>query len=231
MLTLQTSLRSLLKKLRYWFLKLVLIFVSLSIGWVLIYKFVPVPYTPLMAIQYFKNTHIEHTWQPVSKISKHLQLAVISAEDQHFFEHSGFDYAAIKFAFINNLKGKRLRGGSTISQQCAKNVFLWPQRSWVRKGLETWFTLLIELLWSKERILEVYLNSIEMGKGTFGASAAAKHWFKIPASQLNRQQSAAIAAILPNPNKYSAQPATYYIRSRKAWIIKQMKNHQSDYFK
>jgi len=148
---------------------------------------------------------------------------VICSEDQNFVKHSGFDIKAIEKAFENNKKGKNIKGASTISQQTAKNVFLWPARSWVRKGLEVYFTFLIEAIWSKERILEVYLNSIEMGNGIYGAEAAAKYWFQKPASQLGIQEAAAIAAVLPNPLKYKANPATNYIQSRKAWISKQMR--------
>jgi monofunctional biosynthetic peptidoglycan transglycosylase len=152
-----------------------------------------------------------------------LQLAVICSEDQIFLNHHGFDMNAIEKAMEYNKKGKRTRGASTISQQTAKNVFLWPHRSWFRKGLETYFTFLIELIWSKERIMEVYLNSIEMGKGVYGAEAAAQHWFKRPAANLRQQEAAAIAAILPNPLRYKANPATNYIQSRKNWITRQMR--------
>ena len=221
------TLSSLYKTLLRLLLICSLIFAGISLFWVLGYKYFAVPYTPLMAIRYVENSQIKqiaHQWQPLSKISVHLQRAVVSAEDQHFYQHKGFDFQAIKAAFQSNRTGKTLRGGSTISQQTAKNVFLWPQRSWVRKGLETWFTLLIELFWTKQRILEVYLNSIEMGDGIFGAEAAAKFWFNRSAKALNRQQAAAITAILPNPNKYRAHPASRYIKLRKAWIIKQMRN-------
>src|SRR5690606_18292583 len=129
------------------------------------------------------------------------QLAVICSEDQNFLKHRGFDIQAIEKAIEDNQKGKRIRGGSTISQQTAKNVFLWPQRSWLRKGMEAYVTILIELIWSKERIMEVYLNSIEMGNGVYGAEAAAQYWFKKPASKLSKSEAAAIAAILPRPLK------------------------------
>lgn len=165
---------------------------------------------------------MKHDWVPLEKISKTLQLAVICSEDQNFTKHNGFDFDAIEKAYENNLKGNRLRGGSTISQQTAKNVFLWPQRSWFRKALETYFTFLIELLWSKERILEVYLNSIEMGDGIYGAEAAAVFWFNIPAENLNKKQAAAIAAVLPGPRKYVAHPPSGYIRGRINWITRQM---------
>ena len=203
-------------------------FVVLSVLWVLLYKFLPVPYTPLMAIRYFNSSEgyeQHHNWVPIDEISSNLQLAIICAEDQKFAKHRGFDVKSIKKAYKSNKNGKKLVGGSTISQQTAKNVFLWPERSWLRKGMETWFTFLIENLWSKERILEIYLNSIEMGNGVFGAEAAAQHWFNKGADELNREEAAAIAAILPNPKKFKANPRTTYIENRKTWIVKQMRNY------
>lgn len=164
----------------------------------------------------------KHSWVPLTEISKELQLAVICAEDQKFVIHNGFDVKSIKKAYKNNQKGEKLRGGSSISQQTAKNVFLWPNRSWLRKGLETYFTFLIETLWSKERILEVYLNSIEMGNGVYGAEAASQFWFNKPARNLQRYEAAAIAAILPNPRNLSANPPSNYIQQRKQWIVRQM---------
>ena len=197
----------------------------LSFSLVLLFKWVPVPITPLMAIRYFKIDSPKipkHDWVSIAEISKNLQRAVICSEDQNFLNHNGFDYEAIKKAFKNNNNGGSIKGASTISQQTAKNVFLWPQRSWLRKGLEVYFTLLIELCWSKERIMEVYLNSIEMGTGIYGAESASQYWFKKPAIKLSKQEGAAIAAILPNPLKYIANPATPYIESRKVWITRQM---------
>ncbi len=207
-------------------LKTLLWFVAISVIWVLVYKFVPVPFTPLMAIRSInsdKKYSTKHQWKPISEISENLQLAVICSEDQNFLKHNGFDVKALKEAYLENQEGKRMRGGSTISQQTAKNVFLWQGRNWLRKGLEVWFTFLIETLWSKERILEVYLNSIEMGKGVFGAEAAANYWFNTSAKKLNKNQASAIAAILPNPLKYSANPVSKYINSRKNWIQQQMR--------
>jgi len=169
-----------------------------------------------------KNVVCKHDWVSIDKISKNLQLAVVSSEDQNFLSHHGFDFEAIEKAMENNNKGKRIRGASTISQQTAKNVFLWPQRSWLRKGLEVYFTFLIELIWSKERIMEVYLNSIEMGNGIYGAEAASQYWFKKSAVQLSREEAAAIAAVLPNPRVYKANPASRYIQSRIQWIVQQM---------
>jgi len=178
-----------------------------------------------MAIRYFEDNESkmwEHNWVPIENMSEHIQLAVICSEDQKFLDHNGFDIEAIEKAYEYNRKGKRIRGGSTISQQTAKNVFLWPERSWLRKGLETYFTFLIENIWSKERILEVYLNSIEMGPNIYGIDAAAQHWFNKTAANLSVYEAAAIASILPNPRTYRANPATNYIQKRKQWIVKQM---------
>jgi len=216
-----------IKKTLKFLFKLVLWFLGITILWVVLYKFAPVPYTPLMAIravQGDENYETKHDWKSIDEISVYLQLAVVSAEDQNFLHHNGFDYLAIEKAYENNKKGKRLRGASTISQQTAKNVFLWPERSWFRKGLEVYFTFLIETLWSKERILEVYLNSIEMGNGVYGAEAASHFWFNKAAKNLSQYEAAAIAAILPSPLRYRANPASNFIENRKAWIVKQMRN-------
>lgn len=201
-------------------------FLLISILLVVVYKWVPVPATPLMVIRYFEHPEesVRHDWVPIEEISPNLQLAVVASEDQNFLNHNGFDYKAIQKAIEENRNGKRTRGASTISQQTAKNVFLWPHRSWVRKGFEVYFTFLIELFWSKERILEVYLNSIEMGKGVYGAEAASQFWFGKSASKLSAYEAAAIAAILPNPREYRANPASNFIQKRKNWIVRQMQN-------
>lgn len=217
-----------MKRVSIFFLKLFMWFGVLSILWVLFYKFVPVAYTPLMAIRYTNGSsdyESRHYWMPIEEISPNLQLAVVCAEDQNFLDHNGFDYEAIKRAFSENKIKKRTKGGSTISQQTAKNVFLWPERSWLRKGFEVYFTFLIENLWGKDRILEVYLNSIEMGDGVYGAEAASDYWFNKKAKHLTRQEAASIAAILPNPRKFKANPRSNYLESRKTWIMKQMQNY------
>ncbi|HEX9825809.1 MAG TPA: monofunctional biosynthetic peptidoglycan transglycosylase [Flavobacteriaceae bacterium] len=217
-----------IKRLFKFIFKSILWLFALSIVLVVVFKWVPVPITPLMVIRTFessandKNSGWKHDWVSIDEISKNLQLAVICSEDQNFLNHNGFDMKAIEKAMEHNKKGRRIRGASSISQQTAKNVFLWPQRSWLRKGLEAYFTFLIELVWSKERIMEVYLNSIEMGNGIYGAEAASQHWFKKSASRLSQQEAAAIAAILPNPRRYRANPASNYIQSRKTWIVRQM---------
>ncbi|WP_025743669.1 monofunctional biosynthetic peptidoglycan transglycosylase [Aquimarina pacifica] len=205
-----------------------IVFVLISILWVIVYKWINVTYTPLMAIrkiQNSKNHTIKHQWTPLSDISNTLQLAVICSEDQHFIKHRGFDTKAINKAVSDYKSGKRLRGASTISQQTAKNVFLWPQRSWIRKGLEVYFTFLIETFWSKERILEIYLNSIEMGDGIYGAQAAAHFWFFTSAKNLTKQEAAGIAAILPDPRKLLPNTNTGYVQKRKVWILNQMRNY------
>jgi monofunctional biosynthetic peptidoglycan transglycosylase len=169
-----------------------------------------------------KSMTLKHDWVSLDEISPKLQLAVVCSEDQNYLKHYGFDWGAIEKAMKSNDSGKKIRGGSTISQQTAKNVFLWQGRSYIRKGFEAYFTLLIETFWSKERIMEVYLNSIEMGNGVYGAEAAAQYWFKKSAAKLNKDESSAIAAILPNPLKYVANPPSAYISKRKAWVKQQM---------
>ncbi len=226
-------------KILKFFLKLFLGFLILSISSVILFKWVPVPYTPLMFIRCMeqksegKSMTLKHDWVSLEKISPKLQLAVVCSEDQNYLKHFGFDWGAIQKAIKANEAGKKLRGGSTISQQTAKNVFLWSGRSYLRKGLEAYFTLLIEIFWSKERIMEVYLNSIEMGNGVYGAEAAAQFWFKKTALKLNKDESSAIAAILPNPLKYVANPPSQFITKRKSWVKQQMSfwGNQLDYDK
>jgi monofunctional biosynthetic peptidoglycan transglycosylase len=168
---------------------------------------------------------MHYDWKPLSDISPNLPLAVVTAEDQKFEEHFGFDLEAIEKAVKYNKKnkGKKVKGASTISQQTAKNVFLWQGRSWLRKGLEVYFTFLIEILWSKERIMEVYLNVIEMGPGIYGAEAAAEYYFEKTAARLSKGESALIAAILPNPIRWSARQPTPYIIRKKNWILRNMR--------
>lgn len=180
-----------------------------------------------------KKMTLKHDWVPLEEISPKLQLAVVCSEDQNYLKHYGFDFKAIEKAMKANEEGRKLRGASTISQQTAKNVFLWPGRSYIRKGFEVYFTLLIELFWSKERIMEVYLNSIEMGKGVYGAEAAADYWFHKSAVKLSKDESAAIAAILPLPLRYVANPPSNYVAKRKSWIKQQMSywGNQLDYDK
>ena len=208
--------------------KIAVWFIGLSFFFVVLFRFVPVPVTPLMIIRCGEQLYdgkemiLKHDWVSIDQISKNLPLAVVCSEDQNFMNHSGFDIEAIEKSVEASKKGKRLRGASTISQQTAKNVFLWSGRSWIRKGFEVYFTVLIEFVWSKERIMEVYLNSIEMGNGIYGAEAAANHYWKTTAKNLSRTQAAAIAAVLPNPRRYSANPPGPYVQERIGWIVGQM---------
>jgi monofunctional glycosyltransferase len=209
-----------------------LFFLVSSIFSVILYRFLPPPMTPLMIIRVFeqvadgKEMKLKKDWQPIDRISPNMALAVIASEDQLFLEHYGFDFKAIEKAYESNNKKKRttVRGASTISQQVAKNVFLWPGRSWIRKAFEVYFTFLIEIFWSKERILEVYLNVVEMGNGVYGAEAASMYYFKKPAANLNQDQAALLAAILPNPRRWSPVSPTAYIQKRKVWIKRNMMN-------
>ena len=183
----------------------------------------PVYITPLMITRSIENDdEMQHKWVPIEEISENLALAVVSSEDNLFMSHSGFDFDQIQKAIEEAEKTGRQRGASTISQQTAKNVFLWNGRSWVRKGLEAYFTVLIELIWGKERIMEVYLNSIEMGPGIYGAEAVAQAHFGKSASNLTRREAALIAATLPNPLKYSSKNPSKYMRKRQRQITRLM---------
>ena len=216
-----------LQKLLQW---IVLLFFGSTIFFVVLYRFVPVPLTPLMIIRCAQQVsrgeqiRLKHHWVPLEEMSKYLPVAVMASEDQRFLQHHGFDVVEIQNAIEERQSGKRLRGGSTISQQTAKNVFLWPKSSWVRKGFEAYFTVLIELCWSKERIMEVYLNSIEMGDGIYGAEAVAQQHFSRPAKKLSRANCALIAATLPNPLRYSSKKPSRYVLKRQTAIMRQMKH-------
>jgi monofunctional glycosyltransferase len=184
----------------------------LSILWVVMYRFVPVPLTWPMARDAIAGKHVERTWVPLSRIAPAVPRAAIGAEDARFCEHRGFDFEAMEAAAAKNAAGKKLRGGSTISQQTAKNAFLWPGRSYVRKALEAYFTVLIEAIWGKKRIMEVYLNIAEMGPGIYGVEAAAQHYFGVPAAKLSQAQAARIAAILPQPVKRNAAAPGRFVK-------------------
>ena len=194
-------------------------------------RFMPVVLTPLMLIRCYEQVKageelkLSHDWEPLTNISKDLPIAVMASEDAKFLDHHGFDYEAIEHAAKRNRQHpeKRKLGASTISQQTAKNVFLWPGRSWVRKGFEVYFTALIELMWPKERIMEVYLNSIEMGNGIYGAQAVAEEHFNTDAKDLTKAQCALIAATLPNPRKFSSNNPSAYMLKRQKRILREMK--------
>ena len=204
-------------------------FFGLSIGSVLLFKWIPVPFTPLMVTRAIENKFegkemiCNHDWKPLDSISVNLQKAVIASEDGTFTKHWGFDFTAMQKAYKNNSKGRRIKGGSTISQQTAKNVFLWQGRSYLRKAFEAYFTVLIEVIWGKKRIMEVYLNSIEMGDGVYGAEAASLYWYGHNVKSLTKDEAAGIAAILPNPRKYKPVNSSNYIQNRKTKIKRLMR--------
>jgi len=216
-----------LQKLLRW---IVLLFFGSTILAVLIYKWCPVYVTPLMVIRcaqqvsHGEKIRLKHHWVPLDSMSIYMPVAVMASEDQRFLTHNGFDFIEINKTIKERKSGKRFRGGSTISQQTAKNVFLWPKQSWVRKGLEAYFTVLIEFIWGKERIMEVYLNSIEMGDGIYGAEAVAQQHFGRRAITLTRPNCALIAATLPNPLKYSSKEPSSYMLKRQTAIMAQMRH-------
>ncbi len=217
------------KRIGLIFGKILLWFFALTILWVLTYRFINPPITLLMIQRNAereannKPAKAERKWVNFEDISDNMKRAAVSAEDQLFLKHIGFDMNAIEKAFENNRKGKNIKGGSTISQQTAKNVFLWPGRSYIRKGFEVYFTLLIEVLWSKERILEVYLNVIEMGDGIYGAEAASQTYYGKSCSNLRRGEAALIAACFPNPRRWTPERPTAYIKKRQYLIMRNMK--------
>jgi monofunctional biosynthetic peptidoglycan transglycosylase len=216
-----------LGKLILRFVKLFLVFfVAATVFWVLLYRFVNPPITWLMLTRGFerkgdgKTWKIDKEWREFDDIADNMKRAAVAAEDATFMENHGFDFHAIERAIKTNSKSRKLIGGSTISQQTAKNVFLWPGRSWVRKGFEAYFTMLIEVFWNKRRIMEVYLNVIEMGDGIYGIQAASQHYYHKDASQLTKSQSAAIASIFPLPLKWSPTNPNKRV-ARKQYLIRQ----------
>jgi monofunctional glycosyltransferase len=221
-----------LQKLWHLFLKITKWFFILSILTVIVYRFIPPPFTPLMVQRMIeqkmngKEAKCNKDWVSLEEISKSLPRAVIASEDQNFENHFGLDFNAIAGAkkYNEKHKGNKVIGASTITQQTAKNVFLTQSRTYIRKAFEVYFTFLIEIFWSKKRIMEVYLNEIEMGNGIYGVEAASQYYFKKPAAKLSNSEAAAIAAILPNPLKRSASKPDKYTAKRKRWILKQMNN-------
>ena len=219
-----------MRKLQLLLRWIVLLFFGSTILAVLIYKWCPVYVTPLMIIRcaqqvsHGEKLRLKHHWVPLDSMSIYMPVAVMASEDQRFLTHNGFDFIEINKTIEERRSGKRFRGGSTISQQTAKNVFLWPKASWVRKGLEAYFTVLIEFIWGKERIMEVYLNSIEMGDGIYGAEAVAQQHFGRRAITLTRPNCALIAATLPNPLKFSSKEPSSYMLKRQTAIMNQMRH-------
>jgi monofunctional biosynthetic peptidoglycan transglycosylase len=210
--------------------KAIFLFLAISVVWVLIYRFVNPPITFLMIQRAVerktdgKDFKIDKSWLTVEDISGNLKKAAIAGEDINFLNHKGFDFKAMETAFVKNKKGKKIRGGSTISQQTAKNVFLWPGRSYIRKAFEAYFTVLIELLWGKERILEVYLNVIEMGDGIYGAEAAAQSYWGKSANSMSKSQAALLIAVLPNPRRWSPARPSRFVYYKQSLILRNMRS-------
>ncbi|MDB5969287.1 MAG: Biosynthetic peptidoglycan transglycosylase [Hydrocarboniphaga sp.] len=201
-------------------LALVCLFVVLPLTLILLGRFVPIAVTSYMLQS--PTRPVQHQWVSRTRIAESARRAVIAAEDQKFWDHHGFDVEAMQKAYARNQRGGRVRGGSTISQQTAKNLFLWPGGGYLRKGIEAGITVAIETLWGKDRILEVYLNSAEFGSGIYGVEAASQHFFGKPAAQLTPAEAARLAAVLPNPRKWSVSSPGSYVQSRAAWIQRQM---------
>lgn len=213
-----------------WLLALPFLFAAASVLQVAVLRFVDPPFTAFMMGRQLEawsegdwRFRVVYDWRDLDRIAPNLPMAVVAAEDQRFATHDGFDFQAIEKARINNAKGRRLRGASTISQQVSKNLFLWQGRSWFRKGLEAWYTLLIEWMWPKQRILEVYVNVAEFGDGIYGAQAAAQSFWGKDAARLSNAQSAQLAAVLPAPRHYSARNPGPYVQRRADWIQRQIR--------
>ena len=218
------------RRLWKWLLWLPLLFVAATALQVALLRFIDPPTSAFMLARQGEawrqgdwGFRVAHDWRDLDEISSYLPMAVIAAEDQNFASHTGFDLKAIEKAIDHNARGKRVRGGSTISQQVAKNLFLWQGRSWLRKGLEAWYTLLVELMWPKQRILEVYVNVAEFGDGIYGAQAAARSYWGKDASRLTAAESARLAAVLPAPRRYNARNPGPYVQRRAQWIQRQMR--------
>ena len=213
------------RRWRNWLLALPLLFAAASVLQVLVLRFVDPPFSTTMALRYVEawgegdwRFRMHHQWRDLDQMAPSVPISLIAAEDQRFPLHSGFDLQAIEKARDHNARGGRLRGASTISQQVSKNLFLWQGRSWVRKGLEAWYTVLIELLWSKQRIIEVYANIAEFGDGVYGVQAASRQFWNKDAARLAPAQAALLAAVLPAPRRYDARNPGPYVQRRAAWI-------------
>lgn len=226
--------KSIWKKIGRLTVKLTLYFFLSTIAVTLIYRFINPPITWLMFQRWaFEGQTLDKDWIDIEDVPYYVPLAMVASEDQNFMEHNGFDFKAIEKAMKYNdrKKGKKIKGGSTMSQQTAKNVFCWPQRSWIRKGFETYFTFLIEMLWTKERIAEVYINVVEMAPGVYGVEAASQKFWGKSAASISRQQACLLAAVLPRPLKYSAKNPGPYIQRRAGRVQRALnafpKNHLS----
>jgi monofunctional biosynthetic peptidoglycan transglycosylase len=218
-------LRKVLQKIK----KIFIIFFIAQLVYIVVLKWIDPPITVTQLVNFIDGHGLKRDYVNLEEISPNAKLAIIASEDQLFPDHNGFDVKSIEKAIRGDTKKKgRLRGASTISQQVAKNVFLWQGRSWIRKGVEAYFTFMIEKIWGKERILEVYLNVAEMGKGIFGIERAAQQYFNKPAMKLTKKEAAMIAACLPNPKKYTVKPASKYVNQRYPWVLRQMNNLEGD---
>ena len=227
----RSSRKGFLRRLTRWLAWLLAIWVVVTVGLVLLFRFVNPPVSSFMAQRIVEATikrepdfRLAQQWLPLSAISPSLRIAVIASEDQKFIEHHGFDLETLRKVAAEHLAGEGGRGGSTISQQTAKNLFLWPHRSWVRKGFETYFTVLIEAMWPKRRILEVYLNVAQFGRDIYGAEGASQTYFGKPASDLTEGEAARLAAVLPAPNRYRVQPPSTHVVERAAWVQQQIRS-------
>jgi monofunctional biosynthetic peptidoglycan transglycosylase len=214
--------RSMVRRILRFIARAIGLFLLVSVMWAALYAWLPIPITPLMVIRLAQGQGFSKDWVPYEEISPNLPRAAIAAEDSGYCAHHGFEWEAIQNAWNRNQKSKRIRGGSTISNQTAKNAFLWPDRTYPRKALEFYFTGLIELMWGKKRILEVYLNVVEFGPGIYGAEAAARTYFKKPASALTRREAALLIAVLPSPLKWSVAKPGPYVRERTGIIMARM---------
>jgi monofunctional glycosyltransferase len=215
--------KRILLKIWKWSKRIFLWLFIAQLFYIILLKWINPPITMTQLSSWMTGHGLKRDYVGRNSISKNIKLAVMSSEDQLFPDHHGFDWKSIKKAMAyNEKKPGRIRGASTISQQVAKNVFLWQGRSWIRKGLEVYFTFMIELIWGKKRILEVYLNVIEMGEGIFGIEMASWKYFKKPAKSLTRQEAAMIAACLPNPRRYKVSPPSRYVSVRSQWVLRQM---------
>jgi monofunctional biosynthetic peptidoglycan transglycosylase len=218
-----------LKKVWKWTKRIFIFLFFFQFFCILLFKWVDPPITMTQLASWISGDGLKRDYVGWKNISYNAKLAVVSSEDQLFPDHSGFDWKSIKKAMAyNKRKPNRIHGASTISQQVAKNVFLWQSRGWIRKGLEAYFTFMIELVWGKQRILEVYLNVIEMGRGIYGIEAAAKNYFNKPSVNLTRAEAATIAACLPSPKRYTVRPLSGYVAGRRIWVLQQMNNLEDD---
>ena len=221
--------KSFVRRLWFWTKRIFLVFFILQLLYIILLKWIDPPITITQFMSWISGDGLKRDYVGGDEISPNLKLAVISSEDQIFPDHSGFDWKSIKKAMeYNRRKPNRIRGASTISQQVAKNVFLWQGRGWIRKALEAYFTKMIEWIWGKQRILELYLNVIEMGQGIYGAEAAAQTYFKKPAKNLSRREAALLAACLPNPKRFTVKPLSGYVSVRSSWILGQMASLEGD---